>query len=76
MQKEPLTEMPHLRYFSVSFKEKLIICRYLFLYSAIHGSSFIRDLCTTYYKRAIIFVKSTQHYEKIVKIHFPYVNLT
>ena len=56
----------------------ILECRELFkiyIYSAIHGISFIRDLCTTYYKRAIIFVKSTQNYEKIVKIHLSCVNL-
>ena len=44
-------------------------------YSATHGISFIRDLCTTYEKRAMISVKSAQHYEKMAKIHLPCVNL-
>ena len=38
-------------------------------YTATHGISFIRNLCTLCEKRPVIFVKSSQYYEKIVIIH-------
>ena len=34
-----------------------------------HGISFIRNLCTLCEKRPVMFVKSSQYYEKIVIIH-------
>ena len=37
-------------------------------YSATHGISFTTDLCITYQKRPVIFVKSSRHHEKIVII--------